>query len=48
MPACDTTPSRHGVPDTLWFCWVVKKLRPLPAHSMRAVTVVAGRFSRSW
>ena len=33
----------HAVPETVWPCWVVKKLRPLPAHSMNAVSVVDGR-----
>ena len=31
-----------GVP-----CWLAKKLRPLPAHSMNDVVVVAGSFFRS-
>jgi NitT/TauT family transport system ATP-binding protein len=39
--------SGHAVPDTLWPCWRVKKLRPFPAHSTNAVTDSAGRRRRS-
>ena len=36
--ATPTAPSFHCVPAAGVPCWLAKKLRPLPAHSMNAVT----------
>ena len=41
--ATPMAPSRQGVPGTARPCWLAKNRRPLPAHSMDATTVLAGR-----
>ena len=40
-------PSFHGVPLAGVPCWVPKKLRPLPAHSITEVRLFEGSRSRS-
>ena len=45
--ATPTAPSFHCVPAAGVPCWLAKKLRPLPAHSMNAVIVRDGSRWRS-
>ena len=45
--ATPIAPSFHGVPAAGVPCWLAKKLRPLPAHSMNAVTARDGSRCRS-
>ena len=45
--ATPIAPSFHCVPDAGVPCWMPKKLRPLPAHSMAAVIVRDGSRWRS-
>ena len=45
--ATPTAPSVQAVPAAAWPCWVPKKLRPFPAHSMKRVRLTCGMAKRS-